>query len=287
MRAHRAVVVGEDDALARIPLFAGLNETARAVLRNLPVEIRDFGIVGDQRNRIRTVLRAADASCDVVITSGGVSVGEADRVRDVVAEIGPEHMPATIFVTAYDQYALKAFEVAALDYLVKPFDDERFEQAVGRAQAQLRHGTIEGISHRLLTLLRDLSSQPAAPPADPEPPPPERKDRLDRLAVRAGNRWHVVDAQDIDWIEGAGVYVRLHVGKKSHLLRETLTNLEQQLDPDHFVRIHRSTIVNVERVRELKSYFHGEYIVYLNDGTQLKLSRSYREKLFTLLGQVG
>ena len=121
-------------------------------------------------------------------------------------------------------------------------------------------------------------------PADlSEPPPPVS----DRLAIRSGDRIAIVKVEDIDWIEGAGVYARLHVGPKTHLLRETLTNLAEQLDPERFVRIHRSTIVNRERVRELRSYFHGEYIVILDDGTQLKLSRTYRDSLESIAGKLG
>lgn len=204
---------------------------------------------------------------------------------DVLEALDPEAMPAVIFVTAYDQHALRAFELHAVDYLLKPFDDERFETALERAKARIERGHLAGLSRRLLALLRtvqgDRPEQPLAHLADPSPP------TTDRLAIRSGDRIAIVKVEDIDWIEGAGVYARLHVGPKTHLLRETLTNLAEQLDPERFVRIHRSTIVNRERVRELRSYFHGEYIVLLDDGTQLKLSRTYRDSLESIAGRLG
>ena len=263
------VLIVEDEPLAR-------SRIAR-MLRERP----DFELIGECSNGLEAVEAIREQAPDLLLLD--VQMPEMDGI-EVLEAVGPKDIPAVIFVTAYDQYALRAFEVHALDYLLKPFDDERFDRALQHARDLIQRGRIEALSQQLFALARDLRAT-NAPTA--EPVPSDSPAFLERLAIKSGDRVSLIKTQEIDWIEGAGVYVRLHVGKKSHLLRETLTNLEQQLDPDHFVRIHRSTIVNVERVRELKSYFHGEYIVYLNDGTQLKLSRSYREKLFTLLGQVG
>ncbi len=263
------VLVVDDEPLAR-------NRIAR-MLRERP----DFELAGECGNGLEAVEAIRSQAPDLVLLD--VQMPEMDGL-EVLEAVGPRDIPAVIFVTAYDQYALRAFEVHAIDYLLKPFDDERFDRALQHARDLIQRGRIEALSQQLFALARDLRS--AGGPAA-EKVPTEGPQHLERLAIKSGDRVSLIKTQEIDWIEGAGVYVRLHVGKKSHLLRETLSNLEEQLHPDQFVRIHRSTIVNVERVRELKSYFHGEYIVYLHDGTQLKLSRSYREKLFTLLGQVG
>jgi len=254
---------------------------ARNRLRLLLEDREDFELVGECSNGREAVDQIRELAPDLVLLD--VQMPEMDGLS-VLQEIGPENIPAIIFVTAYDQYALRAFEVHAIDYLLKPFDDERFESAMQHAKELIRRGRIDALSQQLFSLSRDLRSLREQPS---ERVPDHIPKYLERLAIKSGDRVTLIKAGDIRWIEGAGVYVRLHVDKKSHLLRETLSNLEEQLNPQQFVRIHRSTIVNVEQVKELKSYFHGEYIVYLQDGTQLKLSRSYREKLFLILGHVG
>jgi two-component system LytT family response regulator len=190
---------------------------------------------------------------------------------ELVAKLSKEVMPAIVFVTAYDQFAIKAFEVHALDYLLKPFDDERFAAAMDRARAWLnREAPGEELGAKLESLLRDLRSAPSA---------------VDRLAVKSGGRVVLVRVDDIDWVEAADNYVNLHVGTGSHLLRETMNSLEKRLPPERFVRIGRSTIVNLDRIKELQPLFHGEYAVILRDGTRVTLSRSYRAKLNQLLGK--
>jgi two-component system LytT family response regulator len=179
-------------------------------------------------------------------------------------------MPAIIFVTAYDQYALRAFDVHALDYLLKPFDRERFQKALQRGRQQIQQATNGDLNQRLLALLEDLRT--------------ERK-WLERLVIKSGGRVFFLKVNEIDWIEAAGNYVRLHVERESHLLRETIKNLENQLDPNKFLRISRSTIVRIDRIKELQPWFHGEYAILLHDGTQLTSSRGYREKLDALLGK--
>ncbi len=206
---------------------------------------------------------------------------------EVLEALDPETMPVVVFVTAYDQHALRAFELHAVDYLLKPFDDERFEVAVTRAKARIERGHLAGLSRRLLTLLRSVEGGQQGEPKELVEHTETEQAPTDRLAIRSGDRLLIVKVEEIDWIEGAGVYARLHVGTKTHLIRETLTNLAEQLDPERFVRIHRSTIVNRDRVRELRSYFHGEYIVILEDATQLKLSRTYRDSLDQIAGRLG
>lgn len=179
-------------------------------------------------------------------------------------------MPAIIFVTAYDRYAVRAFEVHALDYLLKSFDRERFRTALQRAKEQIR-GSREGVwNERLTGLLEDLQT---------------RQKRLTRLVVRSAGRIFFLRVEEIDWLEAADNYVRIHVGRESHLVRETLQSLEGRLDPSRFLRIHRSTLVNLDRIQELQPLFHGDYVVKLMDGTELSLSRSYRERLAGPLGQ--
>ena len=189
---------------------------------------------------------------------------------DVIQSIGPERMPFVIFVTAYDRYALRAFDVHAIDYLLKPFDRERFQQALLRARQQLDRRTNGDLERRLLQLVQDLKPAPQ---------------RLERFVIKAGGRVFFVRSDEIDWIEAAGNYVKLHVGAEAHLFRETMNALESQLDPDTFFRVHRSHIVNIERVRELQPWFNGEYGVFLRDGTRLTLSRGYREKLQERIGR--
>jgi two-component system LytT family response regulator len=201
----------------------------------------------------------------------------------VLQAVGAERMPVTIFVTAYDKYAIHAFEVNALDYLLKPFSDERFETALARAKHYLRAQKSDDFSRRLWSFLNDFhagkisSTQPLPSPRAPQ--------KLDRLVIKSLGRVFFLETEEIDWIEAAGVYVNLHVRGKTHLYRETIGGLQPLLDPHHFVRIHRSTIVNIDRIKELQPYSHGEYLVILHDGTKLKLSRGYRAQLQERLGQ--
>ena len=176
-----------------------------------------------------------------------------------------------IFVTAYDRYALKAFEVSAVDYLLKPFDRKRFEKALQRAKTRLLTERGSDLNQRTLALLEELKA---------------RSSHVDRLLIKSAGRAFFLKTEEIDWIEAEGKYVRLHVGRESYLLREGIGSLETQLDPRKLVRIHRSTIVNIDRVKEFQPWFNHEYRVVLRDGTELMLSRSCRKKLAELLGQL-
>jgi two-component system, LytTR family, response regulator len=184
----------------------------------------------------------------------------------VLEALAPEERPAVVFVTAFDRYAVHAFDLHAVDYLLKPFDEERFRTALGRARERLRPGTNPGTRAALDALLAELRS--AATPGDTP----------DRLAVREGGRIVLVPVGEIDWIEAADNYVRLHRAGGYHLLRESLARLEQTLDPKRFARIHRSAIVNLSRVRALEPLSGGEYEVILEGGRRLTLSRGYRDR---------
>lgn len=184
---------------------------------------------------------------------------------EVLRTLPPEAVPATIFVTAYDQFALKAFEVHALDYLLKPFDRERFRQALDRGLSECARRRAGGVDSRLLSLLEELSQA--------------RGSSRDRLVVKGAGRVVFLKLDEIDWIEAAGNYVHLHSGSERHLHRETMADLACRLAPDRFLRIHRSTIVNIDRIRRLVGSPGGDVTLVLRDGTQLPVGRTYRQKL--------
>jgi two-component system, LytTR family, response regulator len=188
---------------------------------------------------------------------------------EVLAALDAERLPLIVFVTVYDQYAVQAFEVHAVDYLLKPYDRERFQRSLQRAKAQLRLERSSDVSERILALLEEQKA---------------KTNYLERVVIKENGRVIFLKTSEIDWIEAAGNYVDLHVKKESHLLRETIGGMESQLDPAKFLRIHRSQIVNLDRIRELRPWSHGEYHVILYDGTQLTLSRTYRDRLHQLLG---
>jgi two-component system LytT family response regulator len=249
-------------------------------------------IVDDEplaRRRIRALLRA---DTDITVT------GECGNGRDALAAIEaempdllfldvqmpeldgfgvvqamePDRMPIVVFVTAYDEHALKAFEVHALDYLLKPVDRERFRGTVERAKEQVRRAQSADAGQRLDALLATLGDERRAE---------------DRIAIKTGGRVLFVRLDDIDWIETAGNHVRVHAGKDIHQLRDTLGRLEQRLPSRKFLRIHRSTIVNIERIREIQPWFQGDHVLILRDGTRLTSGRSYRERLRAFLDRMS
>jgi two-component system LytT family response regulator len=208
----------------------------------------------------------------------------------VVEEIGTDQMPVVIFVTAFDNHALKAFEAHAFDYLLKPIDDVRFATTVERARLRVVEREESGVARRLAALMNDI--RPVLDGADRAASP--RTDAngaaasgpVSRIVVRDRDRVLLVDVGDIDWIGADGDYVRIHASGKSHLIRDTMAAMEQRLDRGVFVRIHRSTIVNTSRIRELRPYSSREYAVILRDGTRLRLSRRYRERLRGHFGEL-
>jgi two-component system LytT family response regulator len=189
----------------------------------------------------------------------------------VVDAVGVAEMPLTVFVTAYDQHAIRAFEANALDYLLKPFSDERFEGAMARAKARLGERSILEFGQRVMKMV-------CAAPANSDR-------RWDRLVVKSGGSTRFIRVVDVDWIEAAGVYVNLHVAGKEFLYRTALNDLADRLDPRRFVRVHRSAIVNIESIVQLEPISHGEFDVVLRNGSRARVSRTYRAQLEKRLGQ--
>jgi len=188
---------------------------------------------------------------------------------EVLESLEPQQTPHVIFATAYDQYAVRAFEVHAFDYLLKPFDQERFDVAWLRAKAQIKLDRTGERDQHILALLEELKAGPKY---------------LERLVVKTGGRVFFLDVDDIHCIEAEGNYVRVHDNGKHYLLRETISGLEEQLDPKQFLRIHRSAIVKIDKIKELQPWFHGEYRIILENGKQLTLSRNYRANLQEAVG---
>jgi two-component system LytT family response regulator len=229
----RTLIV-DDEPLAR-------EKVARHLAEHRDVEV--VGECGDGESAVRQILKLEP---DLVFLD--IHLPECDAF-EVLRRASVKRSPAVIFVTAYDEYALKAFEVQALDYLVKPFDDARFRIALERGRDQLAHAR-------------------------------GRADAMaDRLLVHHAGSIRILKYGDIDWVESAGNYARLHVGGEAYLYRKTMQHMEESLDPARFVRIHRSSIVNLDRIRELQPLFKGSYTVVLHDGTTLTLSPLYRNRL--------
>lgn len=229
-------------------------------------EVTLVGQCGDGKEAVKVIREKAP---DLVFLD--VQMPELDGFG-VLGELDVDHMPVVIFVTAHDKFALKAFEVHAVDFLLKPFDRERFQTALKRAKERLAQRQPGELDQRLAALLAEIKPEAAA---------------LERMAIKTGGRVIFVKTSDIDWVEAADNYVNLHVGNESHLHRETLTALAERLPPRKFMRISRSTIVNVDRIKELQPLFHGEYAVILRSGATLTLSRSYRDVLEKLIGKVS
>lgn len=244
-------------------------QLARERLRDLLAGREGIEVVaecGDGQSAVRSI---EENKPDLVFLD--VQMPELDGFG-VVEAVGADRMPPVIFVTAHERFALKAFEVHAIDYLLKPFDRERFAAALNRALDHVRKRNDTDLASKMTSLLGDIRSQPRA---------------TDRLVVKTDGRVLLVPVDDVDWIESADNYVSVHAGGETHLLRETMNSIEQRLPTDRFMRISRSSIVNVDRIRELQPLFHGDYVVILRNGARLNLSRSHREKLNALLGKAG
>lgn len=223
----------------------------------------DFEVAGECADGAEAVEKIVKLKPDLVFLD--VQMPEMDGF-DVVDAVGPEKMPRVIFATAYDRYAIRAFDANALDYLLKPFDEERFKRALDRVRRELVQGDAGTSLRSLVEALRNGRSY------------------LKRIVVKSRGRVIFLKTSELDWVEAAGNYVTLHVGKEEHLLRETMNALEPRLDPDQFIRIHRSSIVNIDRVRELQPWFRGEQMLVLKDGKQLTIGRAFRERLGKLTG---
>lgn len=239
------------------------------------------------RTRIKTLLREHDGFDIVAECADGASAIESiEKLRpdlifldvqmpecsglEVLEALDEDVRPLVVFVTAYDAYAVRAFDFHALDYILKPLDRERFNDAVKRIRQSVDRNDLEVLNRKLSQLIE--SSQ-------------KERRFLNRVIIKASGRVTFLRVVEIDWIEAAGNYVRIHWGEQSHLLRETMNALEEKLDPEMFLRIHRSVIVNIDRIKELQPAFHGDYFVILKNNKQLPLSRGYRERIEPFLGR--
>lgn len=247
-------LIVDDEPLAR--------EGVRLALKPDPL----FTIVGECGNGKEAVAAIRRLRPHLVFLD--VQMPELDGFG-VLRKLKPEELPLVVFVTAFDDFAVAAFEARALDYVLKPLNPDRFAKTLARVKSVIVDQQLGETTKRLLALLSD-SSVPA-------------HEFLSRFTVKIGDRIQFVEAAAVDWIEADDYYAKLHAGKQTYLIRESLSRLEDQLDPAQFARIHRSTIVNLARVKELKAHFHGEYIVLLQDGSKHKLSRSYRSALARIL----
>ena len=257
---------------------------ARRGLRHALARHPDVGVCGECRDGREAVAAIRELRPQLVLLD--VQMPELDGFG-VLREVGADAVPAVIFTTAFDTFAVRAFDVHAVDYLVKPFEDARFDEALHRARQRLRQGEAVELGRRLANLLADTAGpRPAPASVAPVPPePPRTAESVERLLVKVGNRSVLVPVADIDWIEADDYCVTLHVGAQQHVLRESLAALEAQLDSERFVRIHRSVIVNVERIRELHHDSPTERVVVLASGQRLRVSRGRREHLERRLGR--
>ncbi len=258
MSGVRAIIV-DDEPLARDKIVMHLRDEP---------EIEVVTECGDGQEAVQAIRKFAP---DLVFLDVQMPVLDGFGVLQALAD---DAVPAVIFVTAFDKYAIKAFEVHALDYLLKPFDAQRFQNALRRVKAYLMKDNSQQLHEKLLTLLQTL--------------PTNTNDRtdtkyLDRLVVKSQGRIFFLKTEEIEWIEAAGNYVRLHVEGKSHLVRETMARLEEKLDPAKFTRVHRSFMVRLDSVRDFQPWFNGDFVLTLRTGQQITSGRSYRKKLTELL----
>jgi len=242
-------LIVDDEPLAR--------EGLRGLLSRDP-QVAEILEAKDGREAIKVI---RDSNPDLMFLD--VQMPEMDGFG-VIRKIGAEHMPTVVFVTAHDQYAIQAFEINALDYLLKPVIEERFVKALERAKSHIRANVGPDSNRQIIGLLETMAAH---------------RSYVKRMAVRSAEKIVFVDLQDVDWIGAAENYVELHVGHANHLLHVTMNNLEKSLDPKIFLRIHRSTIVNIARIKSLQSGAHGEFVLTLQDGTRLPSGRTYSDRL--------
>lgn len=243
---------------------------ARGALRSLLEPEPDIEIAGELADGETALKFLRKSATDLLFLD--IQMPEMDGF-EVLRRLDGSHIPVIIFVTAYDQYALRAFDSEAVDYLLKPYSDERFHQALARARRQVRSGRIGSVSEQLRRLLHRTSV--------PEP----AGDYRSRLLIKHDGRITILPLAEVDWLEADGDMVKVHAGTRTFPVRETMKELESQIDPGRFVRIHRSTIISVDRIKELQPYFKGDYVVVLRDGTNLKLSRRFKSDLEKVLGR--
>jgi two-component system LytT family response regulator len=271
-RKIRALVV-DDESLAREVLLVMLGGDS------------EIEVIAECRNGREAVAAIRRESPDVVFLD--IQMPEMDGFQ-VIEEVGVERMPVTVFVTAFDKHALRAFEAHALDYLLKPFDHDRFNTTLHRAKTRVRQQTIGKIGENLFAMMQDMqlkTGELSSKTDDTKPDQTSHKESIDRVVIKSSGRIYFLKTEEIDWVEGAGDYLSLHSGNSTHLIRETMGDFHTKLNPKKFLRIHRSTIVNIERIKDIRPLFKGEYVITLTDGRRLKSSRGYRRELQLLLDE--
>jgi two-component system LytT family response regulator len=248
-------VIVDDEELGR--------DRIQSLLEMQP-DVEIVGVCNDGTSAVETIDRAQPDLVFLDVQMPGMDGFE------VIENLDPTKLPAVVFVTAHDGHAIRAFEIHALDFLLKPFDQTRFEKALERARTQIGKTQTTGpaIDSRIVSLLEELREERKYP---------------ERLIVKSSGRVFFVRTEEIDWVEASGNYVKIHTKSEAHLLRESMKNMEAKLDPKTFVRIHRSAIVNIDRIKELEPWFHGEYIVIMRDGTRLTASRVFSDRLSALI----
>ena len=281
MSSETRVIVVDDEALAR--------ERLRRLLEQEP-EVRLVAECASGRDAVRDVLAHRPDLLLLDVQMPGLDGFGVLRELRTAADAGDAPLPMVVFVTAYDQHALRAFEVHAVDYVLKPVEQDRLRDALARARTRHAQATAARRFREVQRLLDGVAAVAAAPADtgdDASPATLQPGGRwTERILVRAREKLYFVRASDVHRVEAAGNYVKLVVGDRAHLVRETMARMEQALDPATFVRIHRSTIVNMDRVRHMEPWFSGEYLVHMEDGTQLRMSRWYRDRVFDLLARV-
>jgi len=249
------VAIADDEPLARERLTSMLAGRER------------YAVVAECNDGAEALAALTDQDIDLLFLD--VQMPGLDGFQ-TLESLGDAPLPMIVFVTAFNDYALRAFDVSALDYLLKPFDRDRFEKTLTRVEERIVARLQSGMSAELREFIARLSTG-AAP------------SHVSRFPVRANGEIYFVRTEDVDWIDAEGNYVALHAAGRRHLVRDTIKSLEGRLDPEKFVRVHRSAIINVDRLRKLQPYFHGEYVITLQDGTTLTSSRTYSDRLRALL----
>ncbi len=258
--ANIKVMVVDDEPLAREGVVLRLNKES------------DLEVIAECANGNEAIRAILEKKPDLVFLD--IKMPKVTGF-DVVKAVGAEHMPTVIFLTAYDEFAIEAFQVHALDYLLKPINTARFKESLERARQEIKKNRIAERSTQLSALLNDISPQ--------APTPVETQENEERIVVRSHGHIHLIRHEDILWLEANGDYINIHTAQRTHLVRETMRKMEQRLASHGFQRIHRSIIVKLALITELLTCDSGDYEVVINDGTKLKLSRSYRDTLFDKL----
>jgi two-component system LytT family response regulator len=252
-------------------IIADDEQLARQKLRLLLASEPQVEVVGECHNGAQTL--SAIRSCRPDLLLLDIQMPDLDGFQ-VLSEVSPAEMPVVIFTSAYDQYAIRAFEAHALDYLLKPFDQERLHHAIERARFELWNAKGRDITNRILDMLSRVKSEKQITP-----------EYDGRLVIKTKGRIIFLNLDEIDWIEASANYVRLNVGRESHLFRETISRVSERLNPNNFIRIHRSMIVNVQKIKELIPVNSGEYIVVLKSGKELSCSRGYRANVQQMIAR--